>query len=84
MKIFVSSLITGMEAERAAVVGAVRALGHDAVTAETFGARAESPQVACLAGVRGSDCVVLVLGDRYAPNSDVKPLGTAFQKRTQL
>lgn len=65
MKIFVSSLITGMEPERAAVVGAVRTLGHDAVTAETFGARPESPQVACLADVRGSDCVVLVLGDRY-------------------
>ncbi len=65
MKIFVSSLITRMEPERAAVVGAVRALGHDAVTAETFGARPDSPQVACLAGVRGSDCVVLVLGDRY-------------------
>lgn len=65
MKVFVSSLITGMEPERAAVVGAVRALGHDAVTAETFGARTDSPQVACLAGVRGSDCVVLVLSGRY-------------------
>lgn len=65
MKIFVSSLITGMEPERAAVVGAVRALGHDEVTAETFGARPESPQVACLAGVRESGCVVLVLGGRY-------------------
>lgn len=65
MKIFVSSLITGMELERAAVVGAVRALGHNTVTAETFGARPDSPQVACLAAVRESDCVVLVLGGRY-------------------
>lgn len=43
MKVFISSLITGMEPERAAVVDAVRALGHEAVTAETFGARPESP-----------------------------------------
>jgi hypothetical protein len=65
MKVFVSSLITGMEPLRQAVVAAVRALGHEPVTAETFGARPEAPQVACLSAVRNSDCVVLVLGGRY-------------------
>lgn len=65
MRVFVSSLIIGMEPLRAAVVGAVRALGHEPVTAEAFGARAESPQITCLSGVRESDCVVLVLGGRY-------------------
>lgn len=65
MKVFVSSLVTGMEAERAAVVGAVRALGHESVTAETFGARPEAPQIACLSAVRDSDCVILMLGARY-------------------
>ncbi len=65
MKVFISSLISGMEAERAAVKRAIEVLGHQAVMAEDFGARASSPQVACLAGLRDADLVVLVLGPRY-------------------
>ena len=65
MKVFVSSLITGMEAERAAVVRAVRSLGHAVIRAEDFGALPTSPQVACLDGVRSADLVVLILADRY-------------------
>ncbi|MCC4618082.1 DUF4062 domain-containing protein [Xanthomonas campestris pv. asclepiadis] len=65
MKIFISSLITGMEAERAAVKQAIELLGHQAIMAEDFGARASSPQVACLNGVREADLVILVLGPRY-------------------
>ncbi|MGW8275920.1 DUF4062 domain-containing protein [Xanthomonas axonopodis] len=65
MKIFISSLITGMEAERAAVKHAIELLGHQAIMAEDFGARASSPQVACLSGVRDADLVILVLGPRY-------------------
>lgn len=42
MKVFISSLITGMEAERAAAKHAVELLGHEAITAEEFGARASS------------------------------------------
>ncbi len=65
MKVFISSLISGMEAERAAARHAVEMLGHQAVMAEDFGARASSPQVACLSGLRDSDLVVLILGSRY-------------------
>jgi hypothetical protein len=65
MKIFVSSLISGMEAERAAVKRVIELLGHEAVMAETFGAKTSSPQVACLTGLRQADLVVLVLGHRY-------------------
>ncbi|WP_102581047.1 DUF4062 domain-containing protein [Xanthomonas arboricola] len=65
MKVFISSLISGMEAERAAVKHAVELLGHQAIMAEDFGARASSPQVACLSGVREADLVILVLGPRY-------------------
>ncbi|HEL3804297.1 DUF4062 domain-containing protein [Stenotrophomonas maltophilia] len=65
MKVFISSLITGMEAERAAAKHAVELLGHEAITAEEFGARASSPQVACLSGIREADLVVLILGPRY-------------------
>lgn len=65
MKIFISSLISGMEAERAAAKRAIELLRHQAVMAEDFGAKPSSPQVACLAGVRQADLVVLVLGERY-------------------
>ena len=65
MKIFISSLIAGMEAERAAAKRAIELLRHQAVMAEDFGAKPSSPQVACLAGVRQADVVVLILGERY-------------------
>jgi len=65
MKVFISSLISGMEAERAIVKHSIEMLGHQAVMAEDFGARASSPQVACLSGLRESDLVVLLLGPRY-------------------
>lgn len=65
MKVFISSLISGMEVERAAVKRAVERLGHGPIMAEDFGARPSSPQVACLGGVRESDLVILVLGSRY-------------------
>ena len=65
MKVFISSLISGMEAERAAVRGAIELLRHAPIVAEDFGARATTAQVACLTGVRQSDLVVLVLGTRY-------------------
>lgn len=65
MKIFVSSLISGFEAERRAVKRAVETLRHQAIMAEDFPASPASPQIACLKGLRQSDAVVLVLGDRY-------------------
>lgn len=65
MKVFISSLISGMETERAAAKRAIETLRHEAVMAEDFGARSSSPEVACLAGLRQSDLVVLILGTRY-------------------
>src|SRR3546814_17173961 len=65
MKIFISSLISGMEIERAATKRAIELLRHEAVMAEYFGAQVSSPQIACLTGLRQSDLVVLVLGTRY-------------------
>ena len=65
MKIFISSLITGMEPYRAAAKAAVESLGFEAVMAEDFGAQPTTPQIACLNGLRSSDAVVLVLGERY-------------------
>lgn len=65
MKVFISSLITGFEPFRAAAQSAITTLRHDPVMAEDFGAQPHSPQIACLRGLRSSDLVVLILGERY-------------------
>jgi hypothetical protein len=65
VKVFISSLISGFEEERRAVESAVTTLKHTAVMAEQFVPQPNSPQVACLQGVRQSDLVLLVLGGRY-------------------
>lgn len=65
MRIFISSLIGGFEQFRAAARSAIVALRHEPVVAEDFGAQPNSPQIACLQGVRSADLVVLILGSRY-------------------
>ena len=65
MKIFVSSLISGFEGFRDAARSAIRTLRHEPVMAEDFGARPDSPQIACLQEVRDTDVVVLILGAQY-------------------
>lgn len=65
MKIFLSSVITGYEAFRDAAAAGIATLGHAALRAEDLGASPDSPQSACLAGVRSADVVVLIFGARY-------------------
>jgi hypothetical protein len=65
VKVFVSSLIVGFEAARDVAASGATALGHGVVRAEDFGASPNSPQSACLAGVRAADVVILILGARY-------------------
>lgn len=65
MKVFISSLIAGFGPARQACRGAVTTLRHEPVMAEDFGASPNSPQVACLQGLRSADVVVLVLGESY-------------------
>lgn len=65
MKVFISSLIRGFEAYRDAAASGAAALRHRAIRAEDFGASPDSPQQACLAGVREADSMVLILGARY-------------------
>jgi hypothetical protein len=65
MKIFIGSLISGFEPFREAAKSAVATLRHEAVIAEDFGAQPNSPQVACLQGVRSADLVLMLLGARY-------------------
>lgn len=65
MKVFISSVIAGFEPYREAAARGVRALGHEVVRAEDFGASPASPQEVCLRGVRDADVIVLIIGDRY-------------------
>lgn len=65
MKVFISSVIAGMEGHRAAAREAAESLGYTVIAAEDFGASPNSPQQVCLAGVREADVVVLLLGARY-------------------
>ena len=65
MKIFVSSVMRDFEAEREAAFKAIQMLGHEIIRAEDFDPSSTSPRNACLEGVRKSDLVILVLGERY-------------------
>jgi len=65
VKVFISSVIAGMEDHRAAAREAAESLGYTVIAAEDFRASPRSPQQACLEGVRDADVVVLVLGERY-------------------
>ena len=87
MKIFLSSLISGFEPYRAAARAAVESLGHEAIMAEDFGSQANSPQVACLQGLRASHLVVLLLGARYGslqPGSGLSPTHEEFTEARGL
>jgi len=64
-KIFISSVVKGMEELRDAAERGIRALDMDAVRSERFGAQPDSPQRVCLEGVRESDGMVLLIGARY-------------------
>lgn len=72
MKVFISSLIRGLEPERDAAATAIRSLGHEPRRAEDFGVSPDSPQIVCRAGVRESDLTLLILGARYGA---VQPSG---------
>jgi len=65
MKVFISSVVKGLEAERDAAAKAAATLGCEVKRSEDFGALERSPREACLEGVRWADAVVLILGERY-------------------
>lgn len=65
MKVFISSLIRGLEALRDAAASGIATLGNRPVRAEDFGAAPDTPQQACLAGVRDADALVLIVTAAY-------------------
>jgi hypothetical protein len=83
----VSSVITGLEAERDAAVSAAKIFGHEVLRSEDIGASAETPQRACLDLVRRSDAVVLILGDRYGtvpPGRELAPTHEEYREAREL
>lgn len=65
VKVFVSSLIRGLEEWRDASRSAIETLGLEAVMAEDFGASPDSARTACLAAARSAEVMVLILGEDY-------------------
>ena len=65
MKVFISSVIGGMEEYRDAADQAITTLQHTTVRAENFPASSTSPRLACLQGVQISDAMLLLIGGRY-------------------
>ena len=65
-KVFISSVITGFEAQRAAARSAVESLRLQPIMAERdFGAKPYTSQEACLDGVRQCDIYLGIFGTRY-------------------
>ena len=57
MNVFISSAIRGLQPFREAAARAAAALRHEVKRSEDFGGAADTPQQACLAGVRWADAV---------------------------
>lgn len=65
MRIFISSVTAGLEEERRALPAQIRALGHEPVMFEDFGAQTVPSRQACLDAVATSDVYLLLLGPHY-------------------
>lgn len=65
VKIFLSSVRAGLEVERDALPGLIKALGHDPVRFEDFTAQAVPSRQACIQGIEASDVYLLILGPHY-------------------
>ena len=70
MRVFISSVIGGMEDFRDAVARASKTLRHEVVRAEEFSATPESPRIACLRAARESDVTILIMGERYGDRQE--------------
>lgn len=65
VRVFISSVRGGLEAERDALPGLVKAIGHEPVRFEDFTAQPDPSRQACMDGVDSSDAYLLLLGPRY-------------------
>lgn len=81
MKVFISSVRGGLEAERDALPGLIAALGHEPKRFEDYNALGVPSRQACLDGVRDADSYLLVLGETYGnplPDTGLAPTEEEF------
>lgn len=65
MKVFISSVRRGLEAERDCLPGLILAIGHEPLRFEDFGSLPVPSREACLRGVQAADVYVLLAGPAY-------------------
>jgi hypothetical protein len=65
VRIFISSVRKGLEEERDALPGFIRALGHTPVRFEDFTAQSTPSREACLAALDSADVCLFLLGPSY-------------------
>ncbi|MFB6642938.1 DUF4062 domain-containing protein [Streptomyces chartreusis] len=65
MRIFISSVRKGLEEERDALPGLIRALGHTPVVFEDFSAQSTPSRQACLEALESADVCLFLLGPAY-------------------
>lgn len=81
MKVFISSVRRGLEAERDALPGLIKALGHEPKRFEDYSAQPVPSRQACLDGVQDADAYALMLGDTYGdplPDTGLAPTEEEF------
>jgi Domain of unknown function (DUF4062) len=81
VKVFISSVRQGLEAERDALRGLILGLGHEPSRYEDYTALPVPSREACLQGVHDSDVYVLLLGERYGeplPDTGFAPTEEEF------
>jgi hypothetical protein len=81
VKVFISSVRRGLEAERDSLPGLIEALGHEPKRFEDYTAQGVPSRQACLDGVRDADVYLLVLGDIYGdplPDTGLAPTEEEF------
>lgn len=65
MKVFISSVRKGLEEERDALPGLIKALGHTPVRFENLSAQPTPSREACLAALESADVCLFLLGPKY-------------------
>jgi hypothetical protein len=85
--VFVCGTYTDLSAERGAVLDAIQRLQLRHHAMEFFGARTERPVETCLSEVRGSDIIVVIVGNRYGslvPGGDLSYSEAEYQEAYRL
>src|SRR4051812_31509077 len=87
MRIFLSSAFKGLQQIRQDLSKRLETAGHSVSKMEIFGARPETPLETCLADLRKSDLLILIIGTRYGsavPGGDISYTHKEFREAVTL